>query len=224
MIITIDGPSAAGKGTVARLLAARLGMRAVDTGALYRAVAWWIGKNGLDPDKDEEIQRALARFPLSVTWDGEGRMRVMCGTEDISEALRSEEVGMLASRVSARRVVRESLWRIQRDLARSGRMIFEGRDTGSQVFPDADFRFYLTASLEERARRRFLELAERGVGTSIEEVAKRMELRDRQDATRALAPLKIPEGAHVIDTTGLTPGEVVDRMVEVVGTRVRHEH
>lgn len=216
MIITIDGPSASGKGTVARLLASRLGMRYVDTGALYRAVAWWMRQWGLDPTEDEDLQKAMASFPLSVAWDEEGNMRVMCGARDISEALRAEDIGMLASRISARRVVREFLWRIQRDMARPGQMVFEGRDTGSQVFPDADFRFFLTASQEERVRRRFLELKERGVETSLEEVRERMGLRDRQDSSRDLAPLKVPDGAYVIDSTGLTPAEVVDRMLDLV--------
>ncbi len=221
MIITIDGPSAAGKGTVARLLASRLGLRYVDTGALYRAVAWWIKECGLDPEEDEDLQKAVASCPLSVGWDEEGKMSVTCGSQDISEALRAEEIGMLASRISARRVVREFLWRIQRDMARPGQMVFEGRDTGSQVFPDADFRFFLTASQEERARRRFLELKERGVGTSLEEVRERMAVRDRQDASRDLAPLKVPHGACVIDTTGLTPEEVVDRVLHVLSAKAR---
>lgn len=188
----------------------------MDTGALYRAVAWWMKECGQDPDEDEDLQKAMASFPLSVAWDEEGNMSVMCGARDISEALRAEEIGMLASRISARRVVREFLWRIQRDMARPGQMVFEGRDTGSQVFPDADFRFFLTASQEERARRRFMELKERGVETSLDEVRERMGLRDQQDASRDLAPLKIPDGAYVIDSTGLTPAEVVDRMLDVL--------
>ncbi len=204
---------------MARLLARRLGLRYVDTGALYRAVAWRVKECGLDPSDDEDLQEAMASFPLRVAWDEEGRMIVMCGSQDISEALRAEEMGMLASRISAKRVVREFLWRIQRDMARAGQMVFEGRDTGSQVFPDADFRFFLTASQEERARRRFLELQQRGVRASLEEVAERMALRDQQDASRELAPLKVPEGACAIDTTGLTPEEVVDRMLHVLGER-----
>lgn len=206
---------------MACLLASRLGLRYVDTGALYRAVAWWLKERGLDPEEEEELRKAVASCPLGVGWDEVGKMSVKCGSQDITEALRAEEIGMLASRISARRVIREYLWRIQRDMARAGQMVFEGRDTGSQVFPEADFRFFLTASREERARRRFLELKGLGVETSLEEVEEKMTLRDQQDASRDLAPLKVPQGGHVIDTTGLTPTEVVDRMLEVIQAMAR---
>lgn len=216
MIITVDGPSGAGKSTVGRLLAIRLGLHYVDTGALYRAVAWWILVKGLDPENEEDLQKACSEIPLRVDWDDDGKMRVLCGPDDVSEAIRTDEIGMLASRISTRRVVREKLWNVQRALGSRGSMVFEGRDMGSHVFPDAKARFFVTASLGERAHRRSAQLAAMGQEVALQEVQKKMAVRDQQDALRAIAPLKVPEGAIVIDTTVLGPEEVVDRMIQAI--------
>jgi cytidylate kinase len=219
IIITIDGPSGAGKTTVSRMLAARLGFRYVDTGALYRALAWWIREQGIDPEDDRGLAKASEAFPFSIGWADNGSMRVRRGDTDITHAIRTEAIGMLASRISARPVVREALWRIQRELGQAGRLVFEGRDMGSQVFPDADLRFYVTAAQDERARRRFEELREAGQEVALETVRDQMALRDEQDSARTLAPLKIPEGALVIDTTGVAVQEVVGAMMEAVRKR-----
>lgn len=219
MIITIDGPSGAGKSTVGRMVAGRLGFQYVDTGALYRAVAWWVRKSGTDPDDEISLKGACGQMPLRVDWDDRGNMRVWHNNEDISDAIRNDEIGMLASTVSAHRVVRERLWGFQRALGAQGDKVFEGRDMGSQVFPDAEFRFYITASLRERAYRRYLQLKEMGVDADIDEVCDRMAQRDKQDSSRALAPLQIPEGAIIIDTSNSSPVEIVEHIVRALERR-----
>lgn len=215
-IVTVDGPSGSGKSTVARRLAERLGFRYVDTGALYRALAWWVMRRKADAGSDAALATLCGEFPLEVGWDARGSMEIRCDGEEISRAIRSEEIGMLASRISARRVVREFLWEIQRRLGARGGLVFEGRDMGSWVFPDAEHRFFVTASLEERARRRHAELLQRGEDVSLDAVMDRMAKRDEQDSARALAPLTVPDGATVIDTTHLAPDAVMERMMDVI--------
>jgi cytidylate kinase len=213
MIVTLDGPSGAGKSTVGRLLAKRLGFKYVDTGALYRALAWWVLKENLDPSKDSNLRRACMDIPLTVTWDAEGAMHVWCGNRDVSKEIRTEEIGMLASQVSARPVVREALWLVQRNLGMQGRMVFEGRDMGTRVFPEAEGRFFLTASLEERASRRLREIGGQCEGFTLQDVKEKMARRDQQDSSRTIAPLRVPDGAVVVDTTDLTPEEVVEEII-----------
>ncbi len=222
-IVTVDGPSGAGKSTLARMLASRLGFKYVDTGALYRAVGWWVLKNKLDPDCEDDLRKACSSLRLSVQWDNGGRMRVLCAEQDVTEELRGEAMGMVASRVSAKGVVREYLWDVQRRLGQEGFMVFEGRDMGTQVFPDAPVRFFLTASLRERARRRWLEMRAMGDTSSLETVLEKISKRDKQDSSRELAPLTIPEGAVVLDTTGVPPEEVLERMLGEVRARLREQ-
>ncbi len=143
-------------------------------------------------------------------------MLVRCNSQDISQAIRTEEIGMLASRISARKAVRDTLWNLQRDLGCKGRMVFEGRDMGSRVFPQAGVRFFVTASLEERARRRFLELRASSQDVMLPDVTEKMIQRDHQDASRSLAPLIVPDGAVIIDTTGRRPQDLVEEMMGVV--------
>lgn len=223
LIITVDGPSGAGKTTVARMLATRLSFRYVDTGALYRAVGWWVIHLGLDLAREDHLMQACETARISVGWDQEGRMRVACAGKDVTEKLRGEGMGMVASQVSARAVVRQYLWRLQRDLATRECLVFEGRDMGSQVFPDAPLKFFLTASLQERARRRWTELLQAGHQVTLEQVIKDMCRRDHQDSNRQLAPLRVPDGAVVIDTTGSSIQEVLERMMLEVRTRLGDE-
>ena len=210
-MITIDGPAAAGKSTVARELARRLGYRLIDTGALYRAIAWRVREAGIDPEDSQALGQVLDKTTIDLK-DG----AVLVDRQDVTDQIRSAEVGELASRLAALAAVREKVTPIQRRLAAAGGAVLEGRDTGSVVCPEAEAKFYLDASPEVRAIRRQRELAERGIGADPMEVRLEIFRRDQQDRERALAPLVVPEGATVIDSTGKSVEEVVRLMLEAV--------
>lgn len=210
-MITIDGPAGAGKSTVARELARRLGYRLIDTGALYRAVAWRVREAGIDPDDPEALGRLLAGTRVDLKGG-----TVLVDGRDVTGEIRTAELGELASRLAAFRVVREKVTPIQRRLAAAGGAVLEGRDTGSVVCPDAEVKFYLDASSEVRAVRRQRELAERGLPADPAAVRSEILRRDRQDRERSLAPLVVPEGATVIDSTEKSVEEVVRLMLAAV--------
>lgn len=211
MLITIDGPSGAGKSTVSRALAKILSYPYLETGALYRAIAYKITKDKAAVEDTSCLTRLLDSLNLKL--EGEGSTtRVILDDIDISDLLRTEELGLLASSISALPIIREVLLPIQRNYGSLGSIIAEGRDMGSVVFPHADFKFFLTASLSERVRRRCKELQEAGLIPDPETVKKGMMLRDRQDSERAVAPLKVPADARVFDSTDLTVVEVVRAM------------
>lgn len=210
-MITIDGPAGAGKSTVAGELARRLGYRLIDTGALYRAVAWRVREAGVDPEDPQAIGRLLAETTVDVK-DG----AVLVDGRDVTGLIRAPEVGELASRLSTLAVVRAKVTPIQRRLAAAGGAVLEGRDTGSVVCPEAEVKFYLDASPEVRAVRRRRELEGRGIAADPEAVRSEILRRDRQDMERELAPLVIPEGATVIDSTGRSVEEVVRLMLDEV--------
>jgi len=210
-VVTIDGPAAAGKSTAARELARRLGFTLVDTGALYRALAWAVEEAGVAADDVPAVGKVLEK----TTVDLEGG-RVIVNGRDISAQLRTPELGMLTSRLTRLQVVRDKLTPLQRRLARAGGVVLEGRDTGSVVCPEAEVKFYLDADLDERARRRSEELAATGLPADYETVKAEVTQRDRQDMERELAPLVRPEGALVLDSTALSPEAVVERMLDVV--------
>jgi cytidylate kinase len=212
LIITIDGPAGAGKSTVAKALARRLGYKYLDTGATYRALALKAIREGIRPDDLEGLKRLSSQVLLQLGPDG----RIFLDGEDVSEKIREQEVGMMASFISRIREIREVLWAIQRKVGQEGGIVAEGRDTGSVVFPDADVKFYLDASLEERARRRYRELLSKDKNVTFQEVLEEVKKRDLQDQTREIAPLKIPEGAIFVDSTHLTPEEVVELMLEKI--------
>ena len=210
-VVTIDGPAAAGKSTAARELARRLGFTLVDTGALYRALAWAVKEAGVAPDDVPAVGKVLE----TTTVDLEGG-RVIVNGRDITAQLRTPELGMLTSRLTRLQVVRDKLTPLQRRLARAGGVVLEGRDTGSVVCPEAEVKFYLDADLDERARRRSEELAATGLPADYETVKTEVTQRDRQDMERDLAPLVRPEGALVLDSTALSPEAVVERMLDAV--------
>jgi len=214
LLITIDGPAGAGKTTVSRTLAERLGYRYIDTGALYRGVAFEVKNQGVDPDNGAELADLCRRLQLNFKTEEEG-LRLYSGESDISDRIRSPEISMLASSVSAKSVVRKYLLDVQRDIGLRKAAVFEGRDMGTVVFPEADVKFFLDASLTTRARRRYQELEAKS-GQALEEVEKDMQRRDTNDSTRSLAPLKPADDAIRIDSTNLPVEKVVDLMLSYI--------
>ncbi len=218
LVITIDGPAGAGKSTVSRLLAARMQFRYIDTGALYRGVALAAQRAAVTPEDDEGMESLCRELTLHFVRDSSGASRLHCGREDIEDQIRTAEISMLASKVSALPVVRAFLLDVQRRLGREGGAVFEGRDMGTVVFPEADVKFFLDAPLAVRARRRYAEFEARS-GPSLEAVENDMRQRDHNDRSRAIAPLKAAEDAIIIDSEGLDPEAVVAHMQDQIARR-----
>lgn len=212
LIITIDGPAGAGKSTVSRLLAKNLSYLYLDTGALYRAVAYQAMKKGISIADQAAIASLCRRGEIRLQ-RVDNELRVFADAQEVTEKIRTEPIGLLASTLSAMPAVRSALLPIQRDAGKEGGVIAEGRDMGTVVFPDADLKFFLEADAEERTRRRFKELVMRGESVDYPSLKKDLSSRDRQDRERAIAPLKIPQGAIVIDSTQLTIEAVLGAML-----------
>lgn len=213
--ITLDGPSGSGKTTIARELAESLGYLYVDTGAMYRGVAWFVDSLGISFDDEKAIIDALKSINLELKLDGK-EQRVIVDGKDITGEIRTPYISMGASTVSKIKDVRLKLVAMQREIARHNNAIFDGRDMGSFVLPNADQKFYLTADIDERAKRRHLELKKKGQDVTLLQVRADMIARDEQDSSRAFAPLVIPQGAYVIDTTNLTREEVKDLILSKI--------
>jgi cytidylate kinase len=215
LTVTIDGPSGAGKSTVAKGLAKQLGYVYIDTGAMYRAVALEAKERG----KEFEDEGALYQWASSLMiafLDRGGEIRILCNGRDVTREIRSPEVSLLASEISKRKGVREALVQMQREMGEGGGVVLEGRDTGTVVFPRADVKFYLDAKPEERARRRFEELAGRGVNVDFRETFQEVIQRDQNDMNRSLSPLRRAEEAVLIDSTCRSAEEVIDEMVLLI--------
>ena len=210
-VITIDGPSGTGKGTIAGRLAQRLGWHLLDSGALYRALGLAAQRRGLDLDAATALAKLASQTRVTF-----GDERVLLDGEDVSDLIRTEAVGSAASRVAAHGAVREQLLSWQRDAARPPGLVAEGRDMGTRVFPDARLKIFLTASAEERALRRYKQLIEKGLNVNLREITAEISQRDERDAKRTAAPLKEPLGALRLDTTSLTITEVLDRIAKAV--------
>jgi len=215
LIIAIDGPSGSGKSTASQELARRLGYLYLDTGAMYRAAALLARRRGIALDDAEALTRMCAGLQVRLVLD-QGRMRTLLGEEDVSEAIRTPEMSQGASQVSAQRPVRERMWQLQRELGREGGVVAEGRDIGTVVFPEAEFKFYLDASPEERARRRYEELKAKGLAKDFAATLREIQSRDQHDQQRALAPLRPAKDAVIIDSTALSSEEVVEVMLRLV--------
>jgi len=220
LIVAIDGPSGAGKSTITKLLADRLGYIHIDTGAMFRTVALAASRAGIAPDNDASLAGLCADLEI-VFVRNNGCCRVTANGEDVTDAIRTPAISALTSAISARKVVRDVLLRLQRHMAREGGVILEGRDIGTVVFPDADVKFFLSASVEERGRRRYLELKAKGQDVSLDETIAAVARRDEQDSGREHAPLRRADDAVDIDSTGLSIEEVLDRMESIVRERER---
>lgn len=207
-IIAVDGPAGAGKSTVSKIVAAKLGYTYIDTGAMYRAVAL----------KSSRSTENLADIIDAIEIELDDRARVFLDGEEVTKEIRTQEIGKLASDVSKFGFVRKKLTELQRKMATRGSVIMDGRDIGTQVLPNADLKIFLTASLDERARRRFEELQAKGQAVNLDAIKKEIALRDKQDSEREIAPLKRAEDAILIDSTNLTIDEVAGKILTLCST------
>lgn len=213
--ITIDGPAGAGKSTVGKLLAERLLYNYLDTGAIYRALALRVTELGIDKENEQKVGDLAAGISVRMSRVGSG-VRIYLDDKDVTHAIRTPEIGMLASKLSAQPSVRKALLAIQRELGANGGIVADGRDMGTVVFPGADFKFYLDADDSERSKRRYLELLQKNVETNLGDVHEEMAKRDKQDMERTTAPLKPAEDAFIIDTTKMNIQEVVEKMFSII--------
>ena len=207
--VAIDGPAGAGKSTVAKRVAKELGFIYVDTGAMYRALAVFFLKQGLKPEETEKIAETCKDAQVSIGYE-DGVQQVYLNGENVTSLLRTEEVGNMASVSSAIKEVRTQLLELQRELARTRDVVMDGRDIGTNILPNADVKVYLTASVETRANRRYLELQEKGVECNLEDIAHDIEERDTRDMNREIAPLKQAEDAVLVDSSNMSIDEVVE--------------
>jgi cytidylate kinase len=214
-VVAIDGPAASGKSTTARLVAERLGFLYIDTGAMYRALTWKVLESGIDPAEEQAVTALGESTELEVTAN-RGGVRVLLDGRDVSREIRAPRISQAVSEVARIPGVRRRMVELQRELARRGPCVVEGRDIGTVVFPEAPVKIYLAASLEERARRRRVELLAQGVEQGLEELQREIETRDAVDSARAHSPLRRAEGAVIVDTTGMSVARQVEAVVRVV--------
>ncbi len=218
-VLTIDGPSGAGKGTVSRLVARRLGWRFLDSGAIYRALAWAARRRGVDLNDADAVARVAGEMELEFICDDD--VKVLVDGEDVTDRLQTEECGRIASKIAAYPQVRRALLDKQRAFRRPPGLVADGRDMGTVVFPDAPYKVFLTASAEERARRRYLQLKAQGLDVNLDQIIKDLEERDRRDREREESPLVPAKDAVVIDSSDLSIDEVVDRVLALLPETVK---
>lgn len=214
--ITIDGPAGAGKGFVAQTIANKLGYMYIDTGAMYRAFGLYVLNNNIDINDEEKISEALDNVDIRLEYDENKKLIVYLNEEDVSNAIRTEQVGVFSAVVSALPSVRELMTKLQKDMAGKNNIVMEGRDIGSVVFPDAEVKIFLTASKEERAKRRYNDLLEKGRKTTYSEVLASIAKRDELDTTKKISPLIKTEDMIEVDTTFLNKEEVIERVLQIV--------
>lgn len=214
LVIAIDGPSGAGKSTIACQLAKRLGYKQIDTGAMYRAVSYLISQADIDPANTDAVERFCRDLDIRLDCSN-GTQRVFANGQDVTGQIRTPEMSQMTSLISALKPVREALMKVQRKMGSNGGVVLEGRDIGTVVFPDAELKFYLFASPEERGKRRFAELIDKGEQVTLEETIRAVSLRDHQDSQRDLAPLKQAEDAIPIDSSEVDIEDVLKIMEAV---------
>ena len=217
LLITIDGPAGAGKTTLSKALASRLGYTYIDTGALYRSVAYEAKARGIGANDEEALDKLCSGLEIAFMRGDQG-LRLICNQVDITDLIRTPEIAMLASDVSAKPVVRKYLFGLQRKMGKDKGVVFEGRDMGTVVFPEADVKFFLVATTRTRACRRYKELESTSTVT-LQEVEKDLKQRDQNDSTRDLAPLIPAADAIHIDSTDLSIQEVLDQMLTHIGAK-----
>lgn len=215
LIITIDGPSAAGKSTIGKLLAKELDYLYLDTGAMYRAIAWQVVESRINPTNRKKITKIAKECRISFRREGD-EMRIFCDDRDISDKIRGERIGKVASVVSIIPEVRKEMVKRQRDLAKRGGIVLEGRDTATVVCPAADIKFYLDASPQARGKRRFLEIRDKSIAKDLKNITEEIKQRDQRDSRRKYSPLKKAEDAICIDSTSLKIEEVLQLMLQKV--------
>jgi cytidylate kinase len=219
MIVTIDGPAGSGKSTIAKNLAQKLGWMFLDTGAMYRVVAWLVQQRNIRLEETARIAEIARSAIIRFVRQG-ASLDIYLEKENVTAFVRTEAVSEFASRISAIYEVREALVQKQRDLGVFyGNIVTEGRDQGSVVFPQAQLKVYLDAEVDERARRRYEQLRQQGQPANYEKILEALKDRDHRDKTRTVSPLVVPSGAVVLDTTHMTPAQVLDRLIELVKER-----
>ncbi len=214
--IAIDGPAGAGKSSVAKAIAADKGILYLDTGALYRAIGLFVISENVDPCDENAVTALLPRIDIKLSFIDGAQHVMLCG-KDVTSEIRTQQVAMAASNVSALPPVRSFLLGLQRDIAARNDCVMDGRDIGTVILPNADVKIFLTASPEERARRRINELSEKGIEADFETVVSEIRKRDENDSTRAIAPLKPAEDAHIIDCTEMDLKTVVSVISDIIG-------
>lgn len=220
-VLTIDGPSGSGKGTISRAVAERLGWHYLDSGALYRAVGLAAAWEGIDLSDAEAVAHCAARTDIRFETAGEGEPHILVNGKDATRQLRMETAGAAASAIAAHPPVRAALVALQQGFRRAPGLVADGRDMGTVIFPDAPYKVFLTASAEERAKRRYKQLKEKGVSVTLAGLLNEIAARDERDAGRSVAPLKPADDAVIVDSTGTPIAEVVERVLAVLPDKRR---
>ncbi|MDA1475340.1 (d)CMP kinase [Bacillus changyiensis] len=218
--IAIDGPAAAGKSTVAKIVAQKKSYVYIDTGAMYRAITYLALKKGVDPADEQGLTALLKDSNIDLLVSAEGKQKVYIGGEDVTEAIRTDDVSNQVSLVAKHRGIREEMTRRQQQLAQKGGVVMDGRDIGTHVLPGAEVKIFLLASVEERAKRRFEENIKKGYNVNYETLAEEIRRRDKLDSEREISPLKKADDALEIDTTSLSIEEVAEKILQVVDQKV----
>ena len=219
--VAIDGPSGAGKSTLAKSISAKIGYVYVDTGALYRTIGYYVFKLGIDPKNQEAVAEVLPEIQVEMNYGDDGLQHMLLNGQDVTKEIRLPEISMYASAVSAHPPVRAFLLEMQRHLAYTNNVIMDGRDIGTVVLPEAQVKIFLTATAEERARRRYLELEQRGTPQSYESVFQDIQQRDYNDSHRDAAPLKQADDAVLLDTTDLSFAESEQALMKIIEEKTR---